>query len=236
MITDEQHRFGVASGSALSDKGPGHPHPGHVRHPHPPDPGPHPLRGPGRLRHRRAAPRAAEDRHLRRRRQLPAPAGSTTILRRSILARGGRPTSSAPWWRRARRVARRAARPRVSTPEKLQREVLPRHCAVGLLHGRMKPKEKEAVMAAFAARESAHPGLHHRHRGGGGRAQRRGDGGGKRRALRPEPAPPAPGPGGPGQPQVLLYPHLRRPGPRRPGSGCGSWPRPTTASRSPRRT
>ena len=37
--------------------------------------------------------------------------------------------------------------------EKLQREVFP-DLRVSFLHGRMKPKEKEAVMAAFAARES----------------------------------------------------------------------------------
>ena len=64
---------------------------------------------------------------------------------------------------------------------------------VGLLHGRLKAPEKEAVMAAFAPARARRAGGHHRDRGGRGRAERDADGDRARGALRPGAAPPAPG-------------------------------------------
>ena len=73
-------------------------------------------------------------------------------------------------------------------------------------------------------RRDPHPGVHHRGGGGGGRAQRHGHGGRGRGPLRPQPAPPAPGPGGPGAAQVLLHPYLRQPQRGNPGPAEGHDP------------
>ncbi len=99
--------------------------------------------------------------------------------------------------------------------EKLQ-QVFPQ-ARVGLLHGRMKPEEKDAVMEAFRERQHPRPRVHHRGGGGRGRAQRLRHGHRVRRALRPLAAPPAPRPGGArrghqpllprGQPRPLLGVH-----------------------------
>ena len=67
---------------------------------------------------------------------------------------------------------------------------------VGLLHGRMKQREKDAVMARFRAGRDRGAGLHHGGRGGRRRAERVGDGDRARRAVRPVAAAPAPGAGG----------------------------------------
>ena len=92
--------------------------------------------------------------------------------------------------------------------EKLQEEVFP-DLRIAVLHGRMKAKEKEAVMAAFAAGErdilvsttvvevgvdvpNANLMV------------------GERRALRSQPAPSAAGPGRPGRRQKLVHPAVRQ--------------------------
>ncbi len=118
-------------------------------------------------------------------------------LMESELAKGtGRSTWSIPWSRRRRRAT---SRPRPRWRPISRRTSFPRW-KVGLLHGRMKGEEKEAVMAAFKTGASPYPGLDHGHRGRRGRAERDGHGHRASRALRPGPAPPAPRQGGERQP------------------------------------
>ena len=62
---------------------------------------------------------------------------------------------------------------------------------VGLVHGRLKPAEKAAVMAAFVAGRDPAAGRDDRDRSRRGRAQRFADGDRARRALRPRAAAPA---------------------------------------------
>ncbi len=74
VVTDEQHRFGVAQRADLAAKG-DHPHILVMSAtPIPPDPGADPLRGSGCVHHRRAAPRPPAGADLRRHRGL-SPAG-----------------------------------------------------------------------------------------------------------------------------------------------------------------
>ena len=73
----------------------------------------------------------------------------------------------------------------------IQKDIFP-HWKIGLLHGRMKADEKEAVMAAFKAGRDPYPGFDHGDRGRRGRAERHGHGDRASRALRPGAAPPAP--------------------------------------------
>ena len=80
--------------------------------------------------------------------------------------------------------------------ETLQAAVFP-DLRVALLHGKMRPADKEDVMRRFAAGRGGHPRGHDGNRGGRGRPQRDADGHRERRALRPLAAAPAPGPGGP---------------------------------------
>ena len=63
--------------------------------------------------------------------------------------------------------------------------------AVVLLHGQMRPREKQEAMAAFAARRGRRAGGDDRDRGRDRRAERDGDAGRGRRALRHLPAAPA---------------------------------------------
>ena len=74
---------------------------------------------------------------------------------------------------------------------RLRTEVFP-DLRVELLHGRMRPKEKERVMDAFRDGSRRRADLHHRDRGRCRRAQRHGDAGGERGAVRAGAAPPAP--------------------------------------------
>ena len=62
---------------------------------------------------------------------------------------------------------------------------------LGLIHGRMTPAEKDAVMDRFPPRRDPGAGLHVGGRGGRGRAQRHADDDRGRAALRPGPAAPA---------------------------------------------
>ena len=91
--------------------------------------------------------------------------------------------------------------------QKLQTEIFP-DLKVAFVHGKMKPKEKDAVMAAFAGKR--YSGIHHCCGGRRGCAQRQSDGGGERGALRPQPAPSASGTGGPGSAPILLRTGVRQ--------------------------
>ena len=95
--------------------------------------------------------------------------------------RARRRSSSARWSR-----SRTRSRPRPPSPSTsgLQAEIFP-DCRLALLHGRMKPEEKDEIMAAFRRRRGRHPGLHHGGRGRHRRAERDGDAGRGRRPLRP---------------------------------------------------
>ena len=103
---------------------------------------------------------------------------------------------------------------------------------VVLLHGQMRPREKQEAMAAFAEGGAdvlvATTGDRGRHR----RAERLGDAGRGRRALRHQPAPPAARPDRPRAARVAV-PAVRAQGVAR---ACGRWPSTATASGSPRST
>ena len=107
--------------------------------------------------------------------------------------------------------------------EHLTNDVFPEF-RLGILHGRMKPEEKEAVMRSFKAGEIRHPCCHDRHRGRHRRAQRHHDGDRACRAFRPFPAPPAAGPRRAGQQEIPLHPAHYRPafgGRRKAAAGDG---------------
>ena len=124
---------------------------------------------------------------------------ATTLCRESQRERGWssacaprwrpatRPTSSIRW-SRSRRRAISAPPPRWCTSWRRGRSP---GCGSDLVHGRMRPDEKDAVMRRFKARRVRRPGLHHRHRGRDRRAERDRDRHRARRALRPGAAPPA---------------------------------------------
>ena len=149
VVTDEQHRFGVGQRAALAAKG-SHPHTLVMSA----TPIPRTLAlilygGPGRVHHRPAAPRPQAGGDLCRLRRLP-PAG----LRLPPQAGGeGRQiyvvcpmvseNDDLPDERKA--VTEYA--------QTLQREVFP-DLRVSFVHGKMKAKEKDAVMTAFASGEA----------------------------------------------------------------------------------
>ena len=96
---------------------------------------------------------------------------------------------------------------------------------VGVLHGKMRAKDREAIMQQFASGEiQLLVGFHHRHRGRGRRAQRSHHDGGKRRALWFKPAAPAARTGRQGLGAVLLHPHLGHPEPRHQAAPTGAAP------------
>ncbi len=107
---------------------------------------------------------------------------------------------------------------------------------LGLLHGQLPAREKEAVMAEFRAGELAGAGGDDGYRGGRGRPQRNGHGDRGRRPLRHRPVAPAAGAGraggGPVRGATCSARH------RRP-TGKSGWPPssgPTTVSSWPRWT
>ena len=123
------------------------PRAGHDRHAHPAHPGPHHLRRPGRLGHRRdaAGPPGHQD-------LLAGPARARAGLHASSarrLARGARPSWSARWWRSPRCWR---SRPPPRSTSACARQIFP-DLRLGLLHGRMRPPEKDAVMRSFRDRE-----------------------------------------------------------------------------------
>ncbi len=68
---------------------------------------------------------------------------------------------------------------------------------LGVLHGKLPPDEKDAVMRAFDAGEHRRARRHHGRRGRRGRAERHGDGDPRRGPVRAVPAAPAARAGGP---------------------------------------
>ena len=149
-IVDEQHRFGVAQRLALRDKGqrasaaPAD----DERHADPAHAGDDATTPTSTSRSSTSCRRAARRSSTKARRRQRRDESSSAI------ARGVREGRQVYWvcplieesetleLQTARRHACRAARAR-----------LPRACSVGLLHGRMQPAEKAAVMAAFAGGE-----------------------------------------------------------------------------------
>ena len=130
---------------------------------------------------------------------------STRFVRERARRRAGRPTSSIRSSRSPRRSTCSAA---TEMADHLAHDVFPAY-RVALLHGRMKPDEKDRVMRAFAARRDPRARRDDRHRGRHRRAERDGDGDRARRAVRPVAAAPAARPRRPRQRSsptcVLLY-------------------------------
>ena len=93
--------------------------------------------------------------------------------------------------------------------QKLQTEIFP-DLKVAFVHGKMKARGEGRRHVRLRRRGNGHSGVHHRDRGGRGRAQRQSDGGGERGALRPQPAPSASGTGGPGSAPILLRTGVRQ--------------------------
>ena len=91
---------------------------------------------------------------------------------------------------------------------------------VGLMHGKLKPKEKAAVMEDFRAGRLDALVSTTVIEVGGGCAQRHRHGDRERRALRPVRFAPAAGPGGPGRSRELVLPGQRQHRPRRPESAA----------------
>ena len=103
---------------------------------------------------------------------------------------------------------------------------------LGLVHGRMRADEKDAVMRRFKARRVRRAGLHHGHRGRHRRAERHRDGHRARRALRPGAAPPAARAGRPRRRAGALLPRSCPTGCRRTRSSASACSRTRpTASR-----
>ena len=92
----------------------------------------------------------------------------------------------------------------------LQKSVFPSH-RIGLLHGRMRPDEKEEMMLRFKDRGGRYPRLHDRYRSRHRRPQRHDHHSGARRTFRAFPAPPVAGQGGPERTPIQVYPrHIRK--------------------------
>ena len=94
--------------------------------------------------------------------------------------------------------------------EKLQKEVFPNR-TVRFLHGKMKAKEKETVMRAFAAGRDRRARFHHGGRGRRGRAERLGHAHRERGVLRALAAPSAARARGARAMAVVLHPRFRQP-------------------------
>ena len=118
--------------------------------------------------------------------------------------------------------------------EKLSQKIFP-DLRVAMLHGQMKPKEKEDVMQTVQRRRVRHPRRDVRRRGRRRRAERVHHDDRGRGPLRPRPALPIPRPRRARRIPVVLFPdgRLRKPLPRTRASKRSSKPR--TGSSSPKK-
>ena len=105
---------------------------------------------------------------------------------------------------------------------------------LALLHGRLPPAEKQAVMDRFRSRDAGRAGGHDGDRGRRRRAERHGDGRARRRPLRHRPAAPAARASRPGRGRLDLLAGHRRDRRRRLASR--RWSPPPTGSSWPRST
>ena len=223
------------SPSCAAIRRPGAAHPGDDRDADPAHAGADDLRRPRRLAARRAAARPQAGAH---------PASSTRRARKQLYDRvkrapGARPAGlhRLPAGRGVREGG--PARRDDDVHERCARRSFAGTARVGLLHGRMKAEEKDAVMRRFRDGELARAGDDDRHRGRHRRAERDGDGDRARRALRPRAAAPAARPGRARQRRRHLPPGRalrRRSRVRHLPAPEGDGDAPPTASRSPRST
>ncbi len=233
VVIDEQHRFGVEQRAALREKGPGRVVPDVLVMTATPIP-------------RTAAMTVYGDLDTTILAELPP--GRTPVTTK--WARG--PLEEAAVWDRVRTevAAGRQAYvvcPLVEESERVQARSASEErdrlagselCGlrIGLLHGQMPAKEKEAAMESFRARAHRRLGGYHRYRGGRGCAERHRHGDRGCRPLRHRPAAPATWTGGKGSAPVLVLPAGRRRTAPRRSSACRPWSVRPTGSSWPRWT
>ena len=187
-VVDEQHRFGVAQrhdagaeGRAAAASA------GDDRDADPAHPDAHPLWRDGRQPARRDAAGPPADRDPG---DQPRAARRGGRRRSAAISRAG---SQAYWV--CPLVEESEASDLAAAEERARVLQLRFGDQVGLVHGRMKGPEKDAVMAAFQRRRSVGAGRDDGDRGRRRRAQRDPDDRRGRRPLRPRPAPPVARPG-----------------------------------------
>ena len=230
-IIDEQHRFGVLQRAALPREGPASRRAGDDRDADPAHAGADRLRRSRRLGDRRDAAGPA-------RRSGPS-SQPESRPRRGLRSSCASELDAGPAGLRRLSAGRGVARSRPQGGDRdgattSRRRSSPSY-RVGLLHGRMKPDEKDRVMGAFVARRAPSPGLDDGDRSRRRRRQRHRHGDRARRALRAVAAAPA---ARPRRPRRRTSPTasccIRRPlSEQARDAAQGLGPRRPTASRSP---